>query len=259
MISTSRSTYSFIYLAILGLSFFSMPFTTYACSPPAPDFWFTEQISLPAADLPSGVGVRVLQITRYAVTRDYVELTNRSATPLYIIGKFWAGATTFEPLPYSLPAGVGPMHKILSQQAFAWEAIDTQRHMAWNASTHDHPDAVLLSIDQNRVASDKGHIVDLAPRNQTGDNRPAQIQPPAPQTVLLPLIYGTQFLYVPVMISYAVNPTYKPNSVARSFQACRNIGSSTCLIGLIFVGGIAPGWLSYRRWNSRHIRNTMGA
>jgi hypothetical protein len=132
--------------------------------------------------------------------------------------------------------------------------------MDWTQGTIERRDAVLLSIGHNKLMSDQGDVVDLAPRNQTGDNRPENVQLPAPQTIQLPLVYGTQMLHVPITISYMLNPAYHPDSVARSLTACRSsrlLLPSLCLVGLVVGGCATLGWLGYRRWKTRHTSNLV--
>jgi hypothetical protein len=247
---------------MLVTCFFSTPVVSQACSPAPPDPWFTERISIAAADLPSDVAIRVLQITRYGITRDYVEITNRSPTPLYIVGRIWTSEKTFDPLPLSLPSGVGPTHKVLSQQAFTWRPIfDTthsQARMGWIQGTIERPDAVLLSIGHNTLMSDQGNVVELAPRNQTGDDRPADTQLPAPQTVRFPLVSGTELLQVPITVAYTLNPIYRPDSVARSLTACRSPffpAPGLWLVIVVVSGCVGMVWLGYRRWVARRSKN----
>lgn len=264
MFSARHSIRCLIGLIMLVTSFFCIPIVSYACSPAPPDPWFTEQIAVTSANLPSGVNIRVIAITRYGLTREYIEITNSSSTPLYIIGTPWTGGNTFAPLALALPPGVGPTHKVLNQRAFTWRPVfdtpQSKARMDWEQGTIERPDAVLLSIGHNTLMSDQGNVVELAPRNKTGDNRPADAQLPTPQTVRVPLVYGAQMLHVPTTVSYILNPAYEQDSVARSLKACSTAGffvPGFCFVSLVIGGCIGFGWLIYRWWTTRNAKRLI--
>jgi hypothetical protein len=266
MFALQRSTRLVIGFIIVLLASLSRPTISLACSPALPDPWFTERISVASANLPSDVGVRIVQINRYGLAQDSIEITNGSPTPLYIIGTPWTAITTFEPVPLTLPAGVVPTHKIVSHQAVTWRPIDdtsqTQARMGWTQATSDRKDAVLLEIQHDTLQSDQADIIDLVPRNRTGDDRPANVRVPDPQQIAFPLIYGTQLLQVPITVSYLLNPTYKPDSVARSRTACTSslpviLGVSMLAVVVCIVAGV--GWISYRQKNAQHREKDTAA
>jgi hypothetical protein len=257
MFGVRRSIRYLVWFTTLITSFLIIPTIGYACSPALPDPWFTERITPIPAELPLGVGVRVIQMTRYDITRDYVEITNSSPTALYIIGTPWTANTAFERVPLTLPPGVGPTHKIERQQAVTWRPIfdtpQSQARMGWTQETSERKDAVLLEIHHNTLQSDQADVIDLASRNHTGDNRPTDVRLPDPQMVTFPLIYGTQLVEVPITISYVLNPTYKPDSVARSLNACRSSLFPAVALGMVAaLVIIIAGVVSLRYWRRRH-------
>jgi hypothetical protein len=251
MRTLSQVTCYLIWFSTLVTCFIRLPTILPACAPRPPDPWFTERITIVPANLPPGVGVRIIQMTRDDSTSDYVEITNSSSTTLYVIGKPWSPNRILVSVPLTLPAGVGPTHKIVNQQVFTWQPY-AGTPQAYPVTGNQRTDAVFLKINDNILQSDEAAVIDLAPHNRTGDARPADVRLPDAQTVTFPLIYGTQLIQVPISVSYMLNPSYRPNSVASPPDGCRRTtiipALGVCLAVLLTVV-LVLGGLRYRQRN----------
>jgi hypothetical protein len=217
--STRVLTILFLVLTMLTL--------TSACEPgpPPPIPWFTEHMEIEPVSLPEGVDVQVVLRTDTGVIHEYLVVTNTSPTPLYLTGEPMTGNTTFEPFSVELPASTGPVLKIVSGQAFYWGPIlDTSNspaRMGWEPEeSYGRPDAVWLYIFTNRLSGGGNVILNLEPRNQFDGHRPANVDIPGPQTVLLPLVYSEQIFNVPITISYTLNPGYYEYEVVEPSVLC---------------------------------------
>lgn len=225
-----------------------------ACAPGPPDPWFRERISTMPTSLPPGVGVRVVRMRRDGSASDYVEITNRSATPLYVLAATQDRPRISTALPVALPAGRGALYQIANGQVFTWDsflnvrtypqpgqATTQPRPGGWVASQARPSDVVLLTIADNVLKIDEApsygisEVSRLAARNRTGDARPADVALPAAQAVMVPLLYGIQLIEVPIAVTYALNPSYRPNSVAQP-DGCR--GGSLAPIAIFCFAGL---------------------
>ncbi len=157
---------------------------------------------MPPHDAPAGVTIRVVPAPTADYPRESIEIRNSSSTPLYLLGHAFLAegnpAFHYEPLPLALPKGLGPTHKVMQNQTFRWdinwdsnvkpEVASEDRQPAWVAEA----DALLLHIFwDNRIESSSGYVTVFEPRNRSGAPRPATVQPPAPQTTEIFLVYGT--------------------------------------------------------------------
>lgn len=242
-------------LILLALAFLTLcsPQRSYACSVPPSDEWFVEDFLIPPLDAPEGVTIRVVDGANdewNGYPRDSIEIRNSSSTPLYLLGRSYEAhgnpAFQYEPLPVPIPKGRGPINKVVEHQAFHWgidwEAIGNtdvdmeDLRFEW-ITMEGSGDAIRLNISYNRIDSGMGYVTDLEPLNQTGDHRPDMVTPPEPQSTELSLVYGTQLITVPVTVSYRINETYDPTSVARSARACDML-PLLLPIGGIVIGGM---------------------
>jgi hypothetical protein len=228
---SNRSTHV---LTILFLALTMLTLTS-ACEagPPAPIPWFTEHMEIERVVLPKGVDVQVVLRNDPGAIHDFLVVTNTTPTPLYLTGEQWTGNTTF----------AGPVLKIVSGQGFYWGPIfdnpNSPARMGWKPENYyGRPDAVWLYIFTNRLSGGDSTILNLEPRNQFDGHRPANVDIPGPQTVLLPLVYGEQVINVPLKISYTLNTEYYGSSAAGVFCAL----SVGVLLATILFGSIA-----YRR------------
>jgi hypothetical protein len=228
---SNRSTHV---LTILFLALTMLTLTS-ACEagPPAPIPWFTEHMEIERVVLPKGVDVQVVLRNDPGAIHDFLVVTNTTPTPSYLTGEQWTGNTTF----------AGPVLKIVSGQGFYWGPIfdnpNSPARMGWKPENYyGRPDAVWLYIFTNRLSGGDSTILNLEPQNQFDGHRPANVDIPGPQTVLLPLVYGEQVINVPLKISYTLNTEYYGSSAAGVFCAL----SVGVLLATILFGSIA-----YRR------------
>ena len=203
-------------------------------APPPPMPWFTEHVKIEPVNLPTGVGIQVIQQTNHGVTQDILIVTNTSATPLYLAGEPISGDTTFETISVELPTNTGPIFKIVSGQAFSWEPIvdppDSPVRMGWKPKeSFDHPDAAWLHIYGNRILGNSYVIVTLEPKNEFHARRPKNVEIPKAQSVALPLIYGTEIIQVPLTIAYTLNSDY------HYYEAVDPVIFCTSLIGILLA------------------------
>jgi hypothetical protein len=204
-----------------------------SCNRPWPDYWFTEVMTVNQQHLPQGVRLDVVNPNQ---TTEYIQITNSSSTPLYIIAKPYLQVNhQFEPMPIAYPPHTGPLHKVVANQVFTWKSVEDVkqqgRHWQWEKESRSPTDTILLSIVLESLTVSGGTVVNLAPRNQSGDNRPANPPLPPDQQIQIPLVYGSQPISIPVTISYDLNTAYDPHSLHKSNNACKNILSQSTLVG----------------------------
>jgi hypothetical protein len=214
--STKPAFALLICVGILWLVQFFTPSPVAACSPAPPTPWFVEQLSVGAASLPTGVSLRSLSPTRIAVS-------NRSTTPLYVIGQLDIGGTEYEQLAIRFPPDTGALHRLVAGQLLTWgpgsAGPDKPPVLMWNEDRLD-TEALEIAAWPNSISSGRGSVAPIERRNQTGDHQPATVAVPPSQQTQLTLVYGDQLFTVPLTVSYILNKDYDPQSVARAMNAC---------------------------------------
>jgi hypothetical protein len=178
--------------------------------------WFTEHIQLGSMDLPRGVSVEYVTPPHERLSTKAIAVRNLSSTVLYVVGTHFVANPSYEDISVKLAPGVGPLNKIVNGQAYKWndrfDVTTSSDHFSWEGEENfKQSDSVWLGSDtDNRIASDEGTVVDLKPLNKYGGQRPPDVKIPNPQDALLPLVYGTQVLNIPITISYSLNKDYQP-------------------------------------------------
>ncbi len=247
-----RSCSALLLIAILAL--LGVSSTT---APPFPYPWFIEHLQLGTVDLPDGVSIKLVPDDPpfpFPVGESIV-VRNASSTTLYVIGKMGAvgqAYARYEDIGVSLPPGSGPLHKIVNGQAYKWDAKE------WNSATssyqfgwlpednHGQGDAVwLFSGEENWIGTDAGTVVMLKALNNFGPGRPDGVRVPDPQSAVLPFVYGTRELNVPLTVSYSLNtldyPLPDPSSGFLPPQVLACLG-----IPLLYLAGAGILWFVIR-------------
>ena len=200
-----------------------------ACSPRLPDWWFTEQFAFGAGALPPNVTYASVVISHYgAGGRGFLEISNQSAIPLYLLARSDKPQEAIESLPVALPQGMIPAYKIGTGEK------------------------VTLGVEN--LAKLASGIQD---HNQQANQRPAQVQVPGAQSAPLTLVYGDRVVEAPLTLSYTLNTTY-----ANKSGDCAAVG--LFLLPLLLLGALAKGgpficgaallgavgWVAWRRWRN---------
>jgi hypothetical protein len=273
-----------LWLSTLVTALLQLSTPLLACAPPPPDLWFSERITTVATDLPAGVGLRVIQfvgrynrLTHDDQTRDFVEITNRSSTPLYVLAAGQNPLSTFTNFPMALPPRVGAIYQIVNDQVFTWDPMlnagiypqsaagsPQTRPTGWVASGAKPSDGFLSTISGNDILRNEilrdneyatnGEAVVIRPavQNRFGDARPANVHLPRAEIIRVSLIAGTQLIQVPITVSFVLNPSYRPDSMVHQVYHC---GEATifpkllwCLIVTIVL---VAGGVIYERHRTR--------
>jgi hypothetical protein len=248
----SKTRLSWSSLSILiAFSVLLVPDRAIACVPNPPDPWFIEELSVDATSLPKEISARSINPKTIAVSND-------STTPLYVVGRLDIGGRhNYEPLPVSLPAGTGPLHRLAGRQVFTWGpgdvAPDKPPVLMWKKEP-DPREYLAVEVWPNSVTAGRGSVAEIESLNQTGDSRPVDVAIPQPQRTELILVYDNQRFSVPLTVSYKLNETYDPHSVAQSLRACDRTGplltlgflSLTSIVMLIVIGRAMFRWLLNR-------------
>jgi hypothetical protein len=195
---------------------FSRPSAIAACTPVPPTPWFREQLTLEPFPLPAGITIKTTATT--------IQIGNTSTTPLYLLG-MRPDEREDVVHPYALPAELVPLHKVVAGASFDWRR-DFDPHtpvptIGWFPSYDTPSETINLSVFQDRIFSWHATVLALEPRNRIGDKRPANPDLPRPQQMILTLVYGTEVLRVPMMISYLASSEYDPESVSKARHACQ--------------------------------------
>jgi hypothetical protein len=66
-------------------------------------------------------------MTRDDRTSDFVEITNRAPTPLYVLAAPEDRHRSFTDFPIALPPGVGAIYQIVNGQVFTWDSMLNER------------------------------------------------------------------------------------------------------------------------------------
>ena len=193
--------------------------------PPPLQPWFIEHFTVGQSTLPDGVSVEVIPNTTFRLPSEYLSVTNTSPTFLYL--------TTIEP-PYSVPTGPQfeappvqlpahgiPVFRVASGQTAVWDVTSTNPpwKFGWKpveVEGYDSSDALRLYISRDNLAPASYeyysyNIARFDSRNtfDYGGERPPNILIPAPHTIVLPMVYGTSEIDVPLTISYILNEAYE--------------------------------------------------
>jgi hypothetical protein len=105
------------------------------------------------------------------------------------------------------------LYKVVNGQAYKWHAkhvpsTDGYYH-AW-FKENGREDSVWVYVYENQIRCETGTILVLEPRNQFGGDRPENVKIPESQEVVLPVIYGTKEIQIPLTVSYTLNNDYRP-------------------------------------------------
>lgn len=172
-------------------------------APPPPAYWFIEHVTLRPFHPPAGVSIAIIENKNGKIPAEYILIKNSSNIGLFIVGTPHIRRSKYEDIGVELPLGIEPLHKVVSGKAYQW-----QNGWSQNGRYQEEIDTLWLYIYHNMIFCDGDWLLDLDPRNQNGE-RPVNIQVPESQDVLLPVIYGTEYLYIPLAISYVINDEYQ--------------------------------------------------
>lgn len=172
-------------------------------APPPPAYWFIEHVTLKPFHPPAGVNIAISENKNGTIPAEYILIKNSSNISLFIVGTSEIRRSKYEDIGVELPPGIEPLHKVVSGKAYQW-----QNGWSQNGRYQEEIDTLWLYVNNNRIFCDDDWLLDLEPRNQNGE-RPENIQFPESQDVLLPVIYGTEYLFIPLKISYVINDEYQ--------------------------------------------------
>lgn len=192
--------HSLITISLL-FQLFQTPFI-HLNAPPPPQFWFVEHFELKPFELPSGVSTSIVN-NDYG--QEYLVITNSSPVNLYVVGSRSDGGMNFDDINIEFSPGIGPLYKVVDGEAYFWRNGWSQ-----NGLLLEEIDSIWLHISWNSIRCENGNVLDLEPRNPDSNDRPADVIIPDPQEVLLPIIYGEEYIDIPITISYTLNEDYKP-------------------------------------------------
>jgi len=237
----------------IALGMILAPASAAACSfifPP----WYTVTTTIQAPPLPPGVTLVEVPEDPPGIGAKKLRISNTSATPLYIIAALATGNTDFEPIDHQFPDSRGPVGKVVDGVASRWAApwYTGQDQWTWEQKG---PAATLYVTDE-RITADDGIVARFA--NNTGPDRPAGAPPPAPERLVVPLVYGTTLITIPMTVTYSLNPDYDPTV---GIEGCGKEEGAMLMLGLAIgtaaLAAIALGWL-IRRMVKRRKRRIHG-
>jgi len=212
-----------LFASIIAVVYLLHPFGMPSEAPPPPLPWFIEHFNLEPFELPTGVSVDVVIDNGF----EYLAIKNNSAITLYIAAVSFTGHKNknIEGLHIEFPSSeVSLLYKIVNGQAYHWRNGWREGRSPYREEIHD---SLWLHISDNSIVCDGDRVVDLEPLNQFSSDRPKDVKLPGPQEVLLPIIYGEEFTYIPLTISYTLNNDYKPTRLP-------NAEGVLCLIPAFF-------------------------
>jgi hypothetical protein len=161
-----------------------------------PDHWFNATITIDPQTLPKGVSVET-KIEYTGNTMAY--FTNATDIPL-IINPPDPTKTYFEPYPRPLTM------KLVSNNTYYCDVLAKPMDCSMNARVN-LANAVFDTPEINKTMLNAWI---------TKDDRPADVQIPAPQKFQSPALYGEQTIMIGGEISYSLNEKYDPKAATRS-------------------------------------------
>ena len=193
--------------------------------PPGPSPWFIDHVELEPFDLPPGVGISFN-------SEGYMEIKNDSSTILYMAGNnIWGMQKSSDEAPVDLPPGKVLLHKAVDGRAYEWgDSYDDVKQLEYTAWFLDDHDSIWLFAFGNQIKTSNGIIVELAPVNQFDGNRPENVKIPEPQKAFLPIIYGSENIEIPIIVSYTLNTNYRSMD-----SRIREAREQNQLISIIFL------------------------
>ena len=176
-------------------------------SPPPPIPWFIEHITVLPIELPDGVTATVEVSPN---DTENLAIRNTSLIEFYILGH--QSRSSFPDIGVELPSDLVPLMKIVDGQVSFW------KNDSWsqNGLYQEEINTIWFHIWDDGLHCKEGRVLDFEPRNQYSyggeDNRPDNVKIPESQEVLLPIVYGTDLINIPLEISYSLNPDYNPST-----------------------------------------------
>lgn len=212
--------------------------------PPPPEPWFIEHFLLKPFDFPPGVSANIA-IDDHGF--EYLVIKNYSAINLYIVAEPYEGDTNREKIFIELPPGFHPQYKVVDGQAYYWRN-------GWrngrSVSSEGAIDSIWLNISHNSIRCNLDRVLELKPLNRFSSDRPEDVKIPESQEALLPIVYGNEFIYIPLTISYALNEKYPPTE-ALNIEALINYA-----LVILFISGIIIFVLSvlgFLKWVEKRV------
>lgn len=224
-----------LWLTLPILLFHGAASVRFGCMP-NPDPWFVRKsIAAPVAPAP-GVDLQPL-------TPDGQRWVIRNSTtiPLYLLqpllGRSEAGLRDPN---LQLPDDFGTNVKIVADEVIV---MDLQGR--WRPLRDVTSSEWLSSGTGNRafeLSSSGTYFPNMEPPIPYGDNRPATVQIPPQKHHDLHMLYGDQLIITPMITTtYALNPSYDPQSVANGADRCARANGFLALsFGLLYVIPLLP-------------------
>jgi hypothetical protein len=203
---------------------------------PQPDPWFVRtSVAAPSAPAP--------EVEMQPLTPDGERwmIRNSSTTPLYLLQPlFGRSEPRLRDPNLPLPDNFGTNVKIVADEVIVmdvwgrWRPLRELTDAEWfKTGTGDR------TFELHRTGE---YFPNLDPPIPYGDNRPPNVQVPQPTHVDLHMLYGDQLIVTPMITTtYALNPSYDPQSVANGADRCARANGFLALsFGLMYVIPLLP-------------------
>ena len=226
-----------VLVAVIGLAWAAIPTPVAACSYSLPG-WYRATATLHLPPLPLGVTIEEYSEEVSYGTINIVQINNTTTIPLYVIGNFVTGETTFEAIGHTFSDRRGPTQKVVDGVVWTWDPPRDTGERTWTWQPTES--AVDLIIGDSAIGTHGGYAASYRHGNSIGDNRPATVPIPLPEQVEIALVYGTDLLIISVDITYSLNSDYDPHAEARVLASCNRDyepASELNLVHLLLIGG----------------------
>ena len=163
----------------------------------------------------------------------------------------------FDESSTGLPAGMGLLHKVVNGRAytwdFEWDKSSSSYYYDWFPAEYGRENSIWVYVYENQISSGDGLITELQPLNQVDRNRPENVKIPESQDAILPILFGKEEIKVPITISYALNPDYRPFDPNIGPDSA---GEEIIYIPLISCFVLITAILLFATWNNmRHVKS----
>lgn len=227
-----------IYIILFVFALF-LPGTVHACSPAGPDPWYQIKVEFDKATLP--IGVEILPVNGSYLP---LRLINTSSTPLYIVNnKDPKSYSTDAYAKYSeLPYGVIPIYKIVNNESYYFEPNPDEfpEPAKWRKNTIKRYDS---SPNELIISESVLNLSGTGIENVYQDNRPSNTPPVRTDRFSMPIYYGNSPLQLTGTVTYALNPNYDPQKLAKGIKFCQDFMNSPInkYNPIIFIVGLILG------------------
>jgi hypothetical protein len=186
-------------------------------SPPAPQPWFNQAISIKDDDYPQGVDFDVLRDGGIGCFSDSIIVTNNSSIPLYIpVTSLWSRPNMdLEDLDEPCP-NTNFCLKVVSNKAWVWTIINRDESPPWDygwvpVNMFGDSEYLEIYVGGSYIHTSRYEIqsIDLLNKYDDGSERPEDLNPPSPQVFDLFYLYGDQALSTTFTVTYSINECYE--------------------------------------------------